>query len=233
MSTQAYVTYDEDLQHVVIFAGDTAIHVEGSIQDKVQNVVRAADHYPDMYGSSSMHVHDDPRTREAWELETAIFQFAMVVMSEDDAQRLHYALQLLFETQTGRTLVHSLRVAQAVANESGTVAQIALALLHDVYEDDPTDETMRNIIEAVCFASDCSLGDAEAHSAILAVTRHPEEPYSSFIERSARNDIGALVKLCDVRDNLHSPGRDSLKPRYSKAERVLATAFLKQKGGIR
>jgi (p)ppGpp synthase/HD superfamily hydrolase len=108
---------------------------------------------------------------------------------------LERAIEIATAAHRGQTdkagqpyILHPLRVMSAC---EGQAAQIA-AVLHDVIEDtDWTPDALR--AEG---ASDAIL------AALDAVTRRDDETYSEFIERAARNEIGRMVKIADLRDNL-------------------------------
>lgn len=84
-------------------------------------------------------------------------------------------------------ILHPLRVMMAVPPE----AKIP-AVLHDVVEDCP--EWTFERLEAEGF-------HPIALSALDAVTRRSGESYEAFIDRSALNIIGRVVKIADLKDN--------------------------------
>jgi len=68
-----------------------------------------------------------------------------------------------------------------------------VALLHDIFED--TDCTEEELREIGC--------DDEIIEAIKSVTRRKDEQYYfDFIERVRKNDIGRLVKIYDLENNM-------------------------------
>lgn len=69
-----------------------------------------------------------------------------------------------------------------------------VALLHDIVED--TDLTLDDLIEE-------GIIDKEILDAIDSVTRRPEEQYYfDFIKRVNKNDIGRIVKIYDLENNM-------------------------------
>lgn len=111
-------------------------------------------------------------------------------------------------------ILHPLRVMMAVPPE----AKIP-AVLHDVVEDCP--EWTFERLEAEGF-------HPIALSALDAVTRRTGESYEAFIERSALNAIGRVVKMADLTDNLNparmsmAPAAHNHRPRYEAALHRLA-----------
>lgn len=101
---------------------------------------------------------------------------------------------------------HLYRVANSIENEkndnvtniNSTLSlyydkAIIVAYLHDILED--TDCTEDELYEAGC--------DEEIVEAIKSVTRRKDEQYYfDFIERTSKNDIGRLVKIYDLEDNM-------------------------------
>lgn len=67
-----------------------------------------------------------------------------------------------------------------------------VALLHDIFED--TDCTEQELKDIGC--------DDEIIEAIKSVTRHKDENYFDFIERANKNDIGRIVKIYDLENNM-------------------------------
>jgi len=108
-------------------------------------------------------------------------------------------------------ILHPLRVMLAMAPDADH--RIA-AVLHDVIED--TGWTI--------FALEAEGFSGTALEAIDAVTRRDGETYMAFIERAAKNGIGRLVKIADLKDNsdmsrILNPTDDDWKRqlRYGKA----------------
>ena len=109
---------------------------------------------------------------------------------------LERAISIAAEAHAGQTdkagapyILHPLRVMLAMGPDDD---QRIAAVLHDVVED--CHEWSLDRLR--------SQGISEtALEAIDAVTRRAGETYDAFIERSARNGIGRLVKLADLRDN--------------------------------
>jgi (p)ppGpp synthase/HD superfamily hydrolase len=86
-------------------------------------------------------------------------------------------------------ILHPLRVMLKMAPDDD---HRAAAVLHDVVEDCPDWTIDRLRSEGI---------SETALEAIDAVTKMPWESYDDFIERAARNGIGRLVKIADLRDN--------------------------------
>lgn len=111
---------------------------------------------------------------------------------------------------------HVSRVAARAGEWGGQEAEI-VGWLHDLVEDTPaTLADLRltfpdNIVQAVD-----------------AVTHRKDEQYFDFVKRSHGNELGRIVKLADVIDNLR-PGIPkehlSLHERYFKALRILLSPF--------
>lgn len=106
------------------------------------------------------------------------------------------AIQIATEAHDGQVdkggapyILHPLRVMLAMKTDEERI----VAVLHDVLEDCPASRPAQFIAE----------GFSEAVvSAMVTLTRRNEETYGSFIERVARNDLAARVKIADMRDNL-------------------------------
>ncbi len=115
--------------------------------------------------------------------------------------RLEQAIALAAEAHSGQVdkagqpyILHPLRVMMAMApDEDFRIA----AVLHDVVEDCPSWSLERLRAEGI---------SGTALDAIDAVTRRGGESYDAFIKRSARNGIGRLVKIADLRDNTDMSG---------------------------
>ena len=104
-----------------------------------------------------------------------------------------------------------------VAIRCETKEQKIVALLHDVVED--TSVTFQELRE-IGFTE-------EIITAIDSVTKRVGSPYSDLILRARQNEIGRIVKLADIADNLED--QSALDPdeaafltkRYTKALEVL------------
>jgi (p)ppGpp synthase/HD superfamily hydrolase len=85
-------------------------------------------------------------------------------------------------------IAHPIRVAMRVKTDEERI----VALLHDAVEDTPlTIEDLR--------------GDGFSErvlSGIDSVTKRPGEKYTDFIQRAKVNEIGRVVKVADIQDNL-------------------------------
>jgi hypothetical protein len=118
-------------------------------------------------------------------------------------------------------ITHPRRVAARVAARGGTVEQQAAALLHDVLED-----TSLTVEQLPLLGVPASVVDA-----VLALTKHDDEPYEEAVARAARHPVAHLVKRCDVDDNadpdrlarLDAPTRQRLEAKYAGARAVLDT----------
>lgn len=95
---------------------------------------------------------------------------------------------------------------------------MSVAVLHDVVED--TEWTFDNLRE---------LGFSDkVVDAVESVTKRKGENYVKFVRRSAKNEIGRIVKLADVQDNhsripthLESSWWGRLALKYTVAEAIL------------
>ena len=111
-------------------------------------------------------------------------------------------------------ILHPLRVLLAVRERSGTVAQQAAAVLHDVIED--------------CDVPDGFLEErfpAEVYDMVDALTHIDGEDYPTFLRRVAKTPSALLVKEADIRDN---HGRLNLVADLAVRERLTA----KYEGGL-
>jgi (p)ppGpp synthase/HD superfamily hydrolase len=106
-------------------------------------------------------------------------------------------------------ILHPLRVMLALKAE----AERTVAVLHDVLED--------TRLKADDLAKDFP---AEIIAALLAVTKHPGEPYLEFVRRAGQNPLAKRVKIADLNDNLRDerlnlvPAEaERLKAKYAKA----------------
>ena len=108
---------------------------------------------------------------------------------------LEKAIQIAIEAHQGQTdrastsyILHLIRVMNAGQTEDERICGI----LHDLVEDTPwTFETLRK--EGF---------SEEVISALVCVTKQPNEPYTHFIERIKKNSLATKVKLNDLRDNM-------------------------------
>lgn len=105
-----------------------------------------------------------------------------------------------------------------VAIRCETKEQKIVALLHDTVED--TDLTFDDL-RALSFTE-------EIIAAVDSVTKRPYESYMEFVQRSKENEIGRVVKIADIDDNLEdqtaleADEAKFLTERYTKALKVLA-----------
>lgn len=87
---------------------------------------------------------------------------------------------------------HLSRVASNLLEHCSYKAYI-VGLLHDILED--TDCTIEELREVGC--------DDEIIEAIKSVTRNKNEKYFDFIKRAKQNNIGKVVKIYDLMDNMN------------------------------
>ena len=88
---------------------------------------------------------------------------------------------------------HLKRVAGAVEEAGGGWHQIAAAWLHDIIEDtDFTEESLfeRNVPPMVV-------------QLVIALTHQKGEPTANYLSRVIGQEGAALIKLCDIYDNLN------------------------------
>lgn len=85
-------------------------------------------------------------------------------------------------------VTHPIRVAERCDDPRAKV----VALLHDTIED--TDVTADYLREEGF--------TEEIVEAVLAVTRREGEDYEAFVRRAAQNELGRMVKLADLEDNM-------------------------------
>tara|TARA_A100000172_G_scaffold29764_1_gene17713 strand:+ start:280 stop:726 length:447 start_codon:yes stop_codon:yes gene_type:complete len=85
-------------------------------------------------------------------------------------------------------IFHPLRVMLAVPSDAARI----VGVLHDTIED--TETTIEDL-RAAGLTPECE-------AALVSVTRKSAETYGEFIERAGRNEIGRLVKLADLTDNM-------------------------------
>lgn len=110
-------------------------------------------------------------------------------------------------------ILHPLRVMGAFRDETHRI----VGVLHDVLEDTRygLDDLAANGFSG------------EICTALVALTRRPEESYEDFVARAAANAISARVKIADIRDNLSrienlpEAEQQRLGRRYEAALRVL------------
>jgi guanosine-3',5'-bis(diphosphate) 3'-pyrophosphohydrolase len=126
-------------------------------------------------------------------------------------------------------LDHPLRVMAAV---TGVEAKV-VATLHDVMED-TLQPHVRGDIYAMLAAH--ALDPRPILEALEALTRRSGEPYETFIERVASNDLATRVKLADLCDNLDAsrmaaPDRGSAETLTRMQRYRAAVARLTVRGG--
>ena len=102
-------------------------------------------------------------------------------------------------------MLHPLEVAADVTRHGWRV--VVVALLHDFYEDGGT--------------GDLEDFTPEIGAAVDAITRLEGEQYMDYITRVSRNQLATLVKIADLRRNLATCPRASLRERYEAALRRL------------
>jgi (p)ppGpp synthase/HD superfamily hydrolase len=113
---------------------------------------------------------------------------------------------------------HPMRVMNAVE----TIEEKIVGVLHDAVED--SDLTIEDLVK---------LGFPEnLIKAIEAITKHPKEPYQSYLERVMSNPIALRVKIADMLDNMDmsrisAPTEKDWK-RYEKYQKALT--LLKRDG---
>lgn len=108
---------------------------------------------------------------------------------------LEKAIQIAIEAHQGQTdragtsyILHLIRVMNAGQTKNEKICGI----LHDLVEDTPwTFEALRK--EGF---------SEEVISALVCVTKQPNESYTHFIERIKKNSLATKVKLNDLRDNM-------------------------------
>jgi (p)ppGpp synthase/HD superfamily hydrolase len=121
-------------------------------------------------------------------------------------------------------ILHPLRVMERVRVKSGGNPPYDLliaAVLHDVVEDTPItlDYIRENFGTRVAEIVDC-----------LTRRRDPDETYAEFIARCGQDPAAALVKDCDLDDNLDRieqlpPKEQDIAKRYNKAKIALRGKF--------
>ena len=108
---------------------------------------------------------------------------------------LEKAIQIAIEAHQGQTdragtsyILHLIRVMNAGQTKNEKI----WGILHDLVEDTPwTFEALRK--EGF---------SEEVISALVCVTKQPNETYTHFIERIKKNSLATKVKLNDLRDNM-------------------------------
>lgn len=94
------------------------------------------------------------------------------------------------------------------------VEHVVVAALHDVVEDTAvTLEDVRYQFGPVIWNS------------VKAITRKEGEPYAEYIRRVSEDDIAAVVKFHDLKENLARRPRPSLRKRYEKAMEAIRVAL--------
>ncbi|MCU0119903.1 HD domain-containing protein [Pseudomonas sp. B2M1-30] len=133
-------------------------------------------------------------------------------------QTLERAIAIAATAHTGQVdkggapyILHPLKVMLRMT----TLEERIVAVLHDVVEDCgiSLDDLRREGFSE------------EVLSAIESVTKVPGESYEDFVERSAQNPIGRVVKLADLEENsdlsrIASPGWEDLE-RIEKYRRAI------------
>ncbi len=85
-------------------------------------------------------------------------------------------------------ILHPIRVAERCKDPRAKI----VALLHDTIEDT---YVTADYLRSQGFPEDIVSG-------VLAVTRHADEDYETFVRRAARTAIGREVKIADLEDNM-------------------------------
>jgi (p)ppGpp synthase/HD superfamily hydrolase len=111
-------------------------------------------------------------------------------------------------------ILHPLRVMLALHEAKHSPVVQIVGVLHDVVEDTPV--TAEEIHEK--FGREVMFG-------VLAVSRRKDETYREFIERASYSEVGRIVKIADIQDNLR-PERQTketrgMQGRYERALHVL------------
>lgn len=111
---------------------------------------------------------------------------------------------------------HSLAVAGRVGNAGLGNNYVTVALFHDIVED--TDCTLDDLYEMTYPGS--------VINAVEALTHRPNERYTSYIERVARNPLAARVKVHDITENTQPERLQYVKrpEKYDEARAILAAA---------
>ncbi|WHT20874.1 phosphohydrolase [Crossiella sp. CA-258035] len=110
---------------------------------------------------------------------------------------------------------HPLRVMDQVEGEWHKMA----AVLHDVVED--TGVTAEDLRAAGC--------PERVVTAVLALSKGPDEPMESYLRRAAEDEIAIVVKHADIADNsgperlgrLDQATQDRLRAKYARALSLL------------
>jgi (p)ppGpp synthase/HD superfamily hydrolase len=133
-------------------------------------------------------------TREQINLSDAYFTAERVHLKQLDLRKRPY-------------LFHVLEVAAACTQHG--IKTVTVALLHDVLEQEP--------------GFDLEDFEPDIRNAVDAITRNEGESYSDYINRCAENELARLVKIEDLKLNLATCPRESLKERYQRALYLLET----------
>lgn len=119
---------------------------------------------------------------------------------------------------------HPVAVASTVSTEKGK----AVALLHDVLED--TSLTAEDLLEAGI--------PADVVSAVVVLTKDPDQDYFSYIEQLASCPLARTVKIADLEHNMDllrlpevTEEDKKREEKYQKAYSILATYQKKKQPG--
>lgn len=127
---------------------------------------------------------------------------------------LNKAIEVAYEAHRGifrrdskPYITHPEAVAKALDSEHLKV----LAWLHDVMEDNPryTEARMRELFPAWVVDH------------LLLLTRREDEAYDEFVLRAMSNPATRAVKIADIRHNLSTLERGSLRDKYRLALRLM------------
>jgi len=131
--------------------------------------------------------------------------------------KVEKAISLATKAHEGQTrwggepyIVHPQAVAKAVQRLNETT--ICVAWLHDVVED--TDVTIDEIRDG--------FGESVADG-VYAITKKEKESYKDYILRVSDNMYATTVKIADLKDNLKTLKRGSMKDKYELALYFLQT----------
>ena len=80
-----------------------------------------------------------------------------------------------------------------VSERCGDMQAKIVALLHDTIEDS---DVTADYLREEGFTE-------EIVEAVLAVTQREEEDYDDYVRRAAQNELGKIVKLADLEDNMN------------------------------
>ena len=105
------------------------------------------------------------------------------------------ALQIAVQAHAGQKdkaghdyIMHPMRVSERCGDMQAKI----VALLHDTIEDS---DVTADYLREEGFTE-------EIVEAVLAVTRREEEDYDDYVRRAAQNELGKIVKLADLEDNM-------------------------------